>query len=189
MGLNAFGLPISLLMIAKIFVLHLNIIIKSEVWIISYCCYIELCPLCVLYVFLRSFPSPTYFKNTGLIPRIKTPCYWYKDSKYKPEKVVRPSQVSNGESYTHKTAVLHLLHWTCSILDLHSQLAYPTGCLRICKWLPLRCLVRGLNICVLYFGSLLENLILNYSVASKFGTADSFVFVCIQIYLCIFLMH
>ena len=34
----------------------------------------------------------------------KTQSHWYSDSHYKPETVVRPSQVYNGDSYTPKTA-------------------------------------------------------------------------------------
>ena len=33
----------------------------------------------------------------------KTPFYWYRDSQYKPETVVRPSEVYTGDSYTRKT--------------------------------------------------------------------------------------
>ena len=41
-------------------------------------------------------PGPLFAK--------KTPSYQYRDSHYKPETVVRPSQVYNGDSYTRKTA-------------------------------------------------------------------------------------
>ena len=36
----------------------------------------------------------------------KTPSYRYRDSRYKPKMVWQPSQLYNGDSYTHKTASL-----------------------------------------------------------------------------------
>ena len=36
------------------------------------------------------------YTNLGLYSLKKTPSYWYRDSHYKPETVVRPSQVYNG---------------------------------------------------------------------------------------------
>ena len=39
----------------------------------------------------------------GLLFTKNMQSYWYRDSHYKPETVVRPSQVYNGDSHTHKT--------------------------------------------------------------------------------------
>ena len=43
-------------------------------------------------------------KNWGPLFTKKTPSYQYGDSHYKPETVVRPSKVYNGDPYTRKTA-------------------------------------------------------------------------------------
>ena len=40
----------------------------------------------------------------GLLFTKKTSSYWYRDSHYKPETVVRPSKVYNGDYHTHQTA-------------------------------------------------------------------------------------
>ena len=48
--------------------------------------------------------SPAPEKNTGNFAPAETTSEAYRDSHYKPETVVRPSQVYNGESYTRKTA-------------------------------------------------------------------------------------
>ena len=42
--------------------------------------------------------------TSGPLSTKKTPSCWYRDSHYKPETVVRPSEVYNGDSYTRKTA-------------------------------------------------------------------------------------
>ena len=51
--------------------------------------------------------SPYHMHTSTKYPRPqlvkKTPSYWYRESHYKPETVVRPSQVYNEDSYTCKT--------------------------------------------------------------------------------------
>ena len=47
---------------------------------------------------------PFCWNFSGHLFTKKTPSYWYRDSRYKPETVVRPSEVYNGDPYTHKTA-------------------------------------------------------------------------------------
>ena len=54
-GLYVFSLPISLVMIERIYILCLIIIIKSEVWTITYCLEVGHEKCCPMYVFLYSY--------------------------------------------------------------------------------------------------------------------------------------
>ena len=48
--------------------------------------------------------NSTIVSDTGLLLAKKTPSYWYRDSHYEHETVVKPFEVYNGDSYTHNTA-------------------------------------------------------------------------------------
>ena len=68
----------------------------------------DICRLACTYWVCRMHGSYWDIRNTehGHWPLFtnKTQSYWYKDSHYKPETVIRPSQIYNGDSYTHNIA-------------------------------------------------------------------------------------
>ena len=57
-----------------------------------------------LFCIVKKISEPGSWQLPGPLFTKKTPSYQYRDSHYKPETVVRPSEVYNGDPYTHKTA-------------------------------------------------------------------------------------
>ena len=79
-----------------------------------------------------SFSSKIFTKDTPWWPlfTMKTLSSWYRDSHYKPEIVVRPSQVYNGDSYIPKTASFNWIEAYSSTLRVRYGvylLSSPSG--------------------------------------------------------------